>query len=60
MNIFGTFTKKFEYFGSYIPYNMKDNFNIEACIMSDIKEIGNLRTFVGNSHVDTYSKYFIF
>ena len=60
MNGFVTFIKKLKYLGSYISYNLKDDFDIEAHIMSATNEIGYLKNFWDNIHVDTYSKYLIF
>ena len=39
---------------------MRYDFDIESYIMSDAKEMGALKKFGENSHVDTYSKYIIF
>ena len=39
---------------------MRDDFDIEACIISATKVIGAFNTFRVNSHVDTYIKYLIF
>ena len=60
VNGFFTFTKQFKYLGSYISYNLMDNLDIEACIMSATKEMGALKTFWENPHVVTNSKYLIF
>ena len=59
LNGFFTFTKNLKYLGSYIPYNLRDNFDIVARIMSSTKVRGALKIFWGNPHVDTYSKYLI-
>ena len=40
------FTKQFKYLGSYISYNLVDDFDIEACIVSDTKSMGALKTFL--------------
>ena len=39
---------------------MRDDFGIEAHIMSATKEIGALNNFWYNPHIDNYSKYLIF
>ena len=60
MNGLFTFTKQLKYLGSYISYNLRNDFNIEARIMSTTKEIGDLKEFRYNNLVDNYSKHLVF
>ena len=55
-----SFTKHFKYLGSYISYNLRDDFDIESRIASASASMGALSNFWDNSHVDLYSKYLLF
>jgi hypothetical protein len=57
---FVTFCKHFKYLGSYISYNLRDDFDIETRIAAARKSVGALSSFWNNPHVDTYSKFLIY
>ena len=55
---FVSFTKHFKYLnlGSYVSYNLRDDFDIESRISSASASMGALKNFWDNPHVDLYSK----
>ena len=57
---FVSFTKHFKYLGSYISYNLRDDFDVESRISSASASMGALKNFWDNPHVDLYSKYLLF
>ena len=60
MNGFFTFTNNFRYLGSYISYNLRYYFVVEARIIFATKAMVDIKIFWYNKHVDVYSKYLIF
>ncbi|EJK48985.1 hypothetical protein THAOC_32174, partial [Thalassiosira oceanica] len=50
----------FKYPGSFISYNLRDNFDIDLRIKKVGQAMGALKHFFNNKHVDTYTKHFIF
>ncbi|EJK75783.1 hypothetical protein THAOC_02485 [Thalassiosira oceanica] len=60
-DVFVTFTMHFKYLGSFISYNVWDDFDIDLRIKKAGQAMGALRHFFfNNKHVDTYSKHLIF
>ena len=57
---FVTFTMHFKYLGSFISYNLRDDFDIDTRIKKAGMAMGALRHFFNNKHVDTYTKHLIF
>ena len=57
---FVTFTMHFKYLGSFISYNLRDDFDIDTRIKKAGAAMGALRHFFNNKHVDTYTKHLIF
>ena len=57
---FVTFTKHFKYLGSYISYNLRDDYDIQNRVLNASKAMGALKNFWDNPHVDLYSKFLIF
>ena len=57
---FVTFTMHFKYLGSFISYNLRDDFNIDLHIKKAGQAMGALKHFFYNKHVDTYTKHLIF
>ena len=57
---FVSYTKHFKYLGSYISYNLRDDFDVEARIAQASASMGALKNFWDNPHVDLYSKYLLF
>ena len=47
-------------YGSYIAYNLRDDFDVESRISSASASMGALKNFWDNPHVDLYSKYLLF
>ena len=56
---FVTFTKHFKYLGSYISYNLRDDYDIQNRVLNASKAMGALKNFWDNPHVDLYSKFLI-
>ncbi|EJK51436.1 hypothetical protein THAOC_29389, partial [Thalassiosira oceanica] len=52
---FVTFTMHFKYLGSFISYNLRDDFDIDLRIKRAGQAMGALKHFFNNEHVDTYS-----
>ncbi|EJK66850.1 hypothetical protein THAOC_12184 [Thalassiosira oceanica] len=57
---FVTFTMHFKYLGSFISYNIREDFDIDLCIKKAGQAMGALKLFFNNKHVDTYTKLLIF
>ena len=57
---FVTFTMHFKYLGSFISYNLRDDFDIDTRIKKAGAAMGALKHFFNNKHVDTYTKHLIF
>ena len=57
---FVTFTMHFKYLGSFISYNLRDDFDIDTRIKKAGMAMGALKHFFNNKHVDTYTKHLIF
>ena len=57
---FFSFIKHFNHLGSYISYNLIDNFDINIRITVARKSMGALTTLWDNLHVDTHNKVLIF
>ena len=57
---FVTFTKNFKYLGSYISYNLKDDYDIHKRIAAASSAMGALTNFWENKSIDLHSKYLIF
>ncbi|EJK69164.1 hypothetical protein THAOC_09610, partial [Thalassiosira oceanica] len=57
---FVTFTMHFKYLGSFISYNLRDDFDIDLRIKKADMAMGALKHFFNNEHVDTYTKHLIF
>jgi len=57
---FVTFTMHFKYLGSFISYNLRDDFDIDLRIKKAGMAMGALKHFFNNEHVDTYTKHLIF
>ena len=55
-----TFCKHFKYLGSYVSYNLCDDYDVEDRIAAANKSMGALRNFWHNPHVDMYSKFLIY
>ena len=55
-----TFTRHFKYLGSYVSYNLRDDFDVEARITAASQSMGALKKVWDNPHLDTYSKYLLF
>jgi len=51
-----TFTKHFKYLGSYVSYNLRDDFDVNSRITAASQSMGALRNFWDNPHVDLWSK----
>ena len=47
-----TFTRHFKYLGSYISYNLHDDFNVESHIASASQFMGALKNVWDNPHMD--------
>ncbi|EJK60033.1 hypothetical protein THAOC_19683 [Thalassiosira oceanica] len=51
----------FKYLGSFISYNLRDDFDIDLRIKKAGQAMGALKHFFNNKHVDTYNtKHLIF
>ena len=50
----------FKYLGSFISYNLRDDFDIDTRIKKAGMAMGALKHFFNNKHVDTYTKHLIF
>ena len=57
---FVSFTRHFKYLGSYISYNLRDDFDVDARIASATQSMGALKNVWDNPHMDLYSKYLLF
>jgi hypothetical protein len=55
-----TFSRKFKYLGSRIPYNLRDDDDINARLAAASQSMGALKEIWHNPHLDTYSKYLLF
>ena len=55
-----TFTKVFKYLGSWLHFNLRDDFDVEARIKAASKGMGALRKFWKIPEVDLRSKYLIY
>ena len=54
------FTKHFPYLGSFISYNLKDNYDISKRISKAFQNMGMLKYVWEDPHIDLYSKYLFF
>ena len=54
------FTKHFPYLGSFISYNLKDNFDISKRILKAFQNMGMLKNVWEDPHIDLYFKYLLF
>ena len=54
------FTNHFKYFGSWISFLPRDNFDTEDHLASDNSSIVALKNFIWDEHVDIHRKYVIF
>ena len=54
------FTKHFPYLGSFISYNLKDNFDISKRISKTFQNMGMLKHVWEDPHLNLYSKYLFF
>ena len=57
---FVSFTRHFKYLGSYISYNLRDNFDVESRLASASQSMGALKNVWDNTHMDLFSKYLLF
>ena len=57
---FISFTKLFKYLGSWISFDLSDEFDIEERIKSANKAMGALRFYWKSKQVDLHSKYLIY
>ena len=57
---FISFTKLFKYLGSWISFDLSDEFDIEERIKSANKAMGALRFYWESQKVDLHSKYLIY
>ena len=57
---FITYTMHFKYLGSFISYNLLDDFDINTRIDKANQSMGALKHFFNNPHVNKKSKYLIF
>ncbi|KAL7552852.1 hypothetical protein ACHAWF_016100 [Thalassiosira exigua] len=55
-----TFTKHFKYLGSYVSYNLRDDYDIETRLAKASQSMGALSSFWNNPHVGINSKYLLF
>ena len=60
MDGYVTFTRHFKYLGSYISYNLRDDFDVEARLTSASQSFGALKNCWDNPHMDIYNKYMLF
>jgi len=51
---FVSFTKHFKYLGSYISYNLRDNYDLETRIATANQSMGALRNVWNNPHMEIY------
>ena len=54
------FTKHFPYLGSFVSYNLKDDFDISKQIAKAFQCMGMLKYVWVDPHIDLYSKYLFF
>ena len=54
------FTKHFMYLGSYVSYNLKDDYDISQRITKAFQNMGAMKNIWDDQHVDLYSKYLLF
>ena len=54
------FTKHFPYLGSFISYDLKDNFDISKRITKAFQNMGMLKYVWDNPHIELYLKYMFF
>ena len=57
---FVSFTRHFKYLGSYISYNLRDDYDIESRIAAASQSMGALKNVWNNPHMEIYSKYLLF
>ena len=55
-----TYSKHFKYLGTFISYNLRDDYDIDRRIAAASKAMGALKLFFNKKEVSTYSKYLIF
>ena len=55
-----TYSKHFKYLGTFISYNLRDDYDIDKRIAAASKAMGALELFFNKKEVSTYSKYLIF
>ena len=55
-----TYSKHFKYLGTFISYNLRDDYDIDKRIAAASKAMGALKLFFNKKEVSTYSKYLIF
>ena len=54
-----TFTRHFKYLGSYIPYSLKDDYDIEHMISQAFVAMRSLNNFWADDTVDNFSKHLL-
>ena len=57
---FVSFTRTFQYLGSLITYNLRDDEDIKACIAAANASMGALKEIWSNPNLKTYNKYLLF
>ena len=55
-----TYSKHFKYLGTFISYNLRDDYDIDKRIAAASKAMGALKLLFNKKEVSTYSKYLIF
>ena len=57
---FLSFTRTFQYLGSLISYNLRDNNDITARLAAANVAMGRMNNVWRNPHLDLYNKYLLF
>jgi len=57
---FVIFVKHFKYLGSYISYNLRDDYDVHIRITTAYKAMGALHSFWKCNEIEKYSKYLLF
>ena len=57
---FVSITQTFQYLGSLISYNLRDNNNITARLAAENASMGRMNEVWHNPHLDLYNKYLLF
>ena len=58
-NGFVEFTKHFKYLGSFVSYNLKDDYDIGQQLTNAYQHMGALKSFWDNQRIELYSKCLI-